>query len=86
MFFLMAVLIIAGCATTPAVGSKKWHDSRLIEIETAYENDEISMEVYLTLKSEADLTRVEHQETMKKNTRARRSNPFPHRHGFGHRR
>ena len=53
-----AAIFLAGCATTPSVGSKKWHETRFAEIESAYQNSEISEEAYLSLKNEADQTRV----------------------------
>ena len=59
-----AAIFLAGCATTPPVGSKKWHATRIAEIESAYQNREVSKEAYLSLKNEADQTRVEHQEDM----------------------
>ena len=79
-----ATLVLAGCATTPSAGSKKWHNTRLVEIETAYENDEISKETYLSLKNEADQTRVEYQENFRRQVRSRRYISFPHHHHFPH--
>ena len=61
----VTAIVLAGCATTPLVGSKKWHETRIAEIESAYQNSEIPKEAYLSLKNEADQTRVEHQEYMK---------------------
>ena len=66
-------IILAGCATTPPVGSKKWHETRIAEIELAYQNNEVSEELYLSLKNEADQIRVEHQEYMVKYLLYRRS-------------
>lgn len=60
-----AAIFLAGCATTPSVGSKKWHETRIAEIESAYQNGEVSKEAYLSLKNEADQTRVEHAENMR---------------------
>lgn len=58
---LSLVLVLAGCATTPSTGSRTWHENRLAEIETAYQNEEISDEAYISLKNEADAVRVEYQ-------------------------
>ena len=81
---LVLVVAFAGCATTPSVGSKKWHTERTSEIETAYQNDEISKEAYLSLKNETDRTRVDYQENMRRNLRSRRYVAFPHHHHFPH--
>jgi len=59
-----AAIFLTACATTPPVGSKKWHETRIAEIESAYRNNEVSEEAYLSLKNEADQTRVEHQTDM----------------------
>ena len=83
---LALVVALAGCATTPSVGSKKWHTERTSEIETAFENDEISKEAYLSLKNETDRTRVDYQENMRRNLRSRRYVAFPHHHHFPHHR
>lgn len=79
---LAAVVALAGCATTPSVGSKKWHTERISEIETAYQNDEISKEAYISLKNETDQTRVEYQENMRRHLRSRRYVSFPHHHHY----
>lgn len=78
VFLLAAALFLAACATTPPVGSKKWHGSRLLEIETAYENNEISKETYLTLKSETDQMRVQYQENRQRLVNSRRYLSYPH--------
>ena len=82
---LVLVVAFAGCATTPSVGSKKWHTERTSEIETAFENDEISKEAYLSLKNETDQTRVEYQESMRRQLRSRRYVSFPHHHYYPYR-
>lgn len=82
---LVLVVAFAGCATTPSVGSKKWHTERTSEIETAFENDEISKEAYLSLKNETDRTRVDYQENMRRNLRSRRYVAFPHHHYYPYR-
>ena len=79
---LAAVVALAGCATTPSVGSKKWHDSRIVEIESAYEAGEVSEAEYLALKNEADQTRVEHQENMRRHLEYRRTIGFYRHHHF----
>ncbi len=79
---LAAVVALAGCATTPSIGSKKWHTERTSEIETAYQNDEISKEAYISLKNESDQTRVEYQENMRRQLRSRRYISFPHHHYY----
>ena len=66
-------IFLAGCATTPPVGSKKWHETRIAEIESAYQNTEISKETYLSLISEADQTRVQHKANMRSHLLYRRS-------------
>ena len=77
---LATALALAGCATTPPTGSKNWHLERISEIETSYQNDEISTEAYLSLKNETDQTRVEYQENMRRSLRSRRYIGFPHHH------
>ncbi len=79
---LAVVVALSGCATTPSVGSKNWHTERTTEIETAYQNDEITKEAYLSLKNETDQTRVDYQENMRRNLRSRRYVAFPHHHHF----
>ena len=79
---LAAALALAGCATTPPIGSKNWHLERISEIEAAYQNDEISTEAYISLKNETDQTRVEYQENMRRQLRSRRYIGFPHHHHF----
>ena len=84
-FTALAVAIaLVGCATTPPVGSKNWHTERISEIEAAYQNDEISKEAYISLKSETDQTRVEYQENMRRHLRSRRYVGFPHYHHHYH--
>jgi hypothetical protein len=61
MWFLLVAGMMAGCATTStAPGSELWHTDRMLEIEEAYANGEITREAYLTLKNQADATRVEY--------------------------
>ena len=75
-----AAIALAGCATTPSIGSKKWHSERILEIETAHQSGEISKEAYISLKNQTDQTRVEYQENMRRHLRSRRYIGFPHHH------
>lgn len=65
----IAVLTIAGCATTPITGGRAWHEQRILEIETAYENGALNEEAYLSLKNKTDQTRVDYQERVQANLR-----------------
>ena len=58
----------------------------MAEIESAYENGEVSKEAYLSLKNEADQTRVDHQEDMRTHLQYRRTIGFyrRHHHPFHH--
>lgn len=50
-----------GCSTTSNVktsGSKVWYKERMAEIETSYQNKEISKTEYLNLKTETDKVRA----------------------------
>ena len=61
----LAALVLTGCVTTPATGSRVWYDQRVAEIEAAYENGELTQESYLTLKNQTDQTRVEYQNALR---------------------
>ena len=77
---LTAAAALAGCATTPPIGSSTWHVERISEIELAYDNGEISTEAYLSLKNQTDETRAEYRENMQRRLRYRGSAGFPHHH------
>lgn len=83
-----AVLMIVclsglGCVTTPAVGSRVWHEERTIAIDEAYNAWEISEEEYLVLKHETDQMRSEYLNRLEE--RRRRNLEFGIGYGFyGH--
>ena len=77
-------LALLGCATTPATGSKRWYDERLLEIETAYANEEISKAEYLSLKTEADSVRVQYQHKVQDRLRYDGTPTFPRHSVFLH--
>ena len=81
---LALALTLAGCATTPAIGSKQWHSGRIAEIEAASQSDEISEEQYISLKNEADAVRVQYQESVRNRLRYGGYPSFPHHRAFGH--
>ena len=57
--FFFLLIFLGGCAVFRGVGSSYWHENRLQEIETAYQNEEIREAEYLSLKNEADKIREE---------------------------
>jgi len=57
--FILLLFFLGGCATYQGVGSGYWHKNRLAEIETAYQNKELTDAEYLSLKNEADKVRKE---------------------------
>ena len=82
---IFCVVLLSGCVTTgpPQPGTQLWHDQRHAEIEMAYERGEIAIEVYLSLKNDADRIRVEHRAALRVNrVRPRTIGLFPvhHRH------
>lgn len=81
---LALALMLAGCATTPAVGSRHWHDGRIAEIEAASQNNEISEEEKISLKNEADAVRVQYQESVRSRLRYGGYPSFPHHSAFAH--
>lgn len=83
-FGLALCLLLASCATDPAIGSRTWHEGRIGEIETALELEEISTEDYLSLKNEADQTRVEYQNAMRERLRNRPSYGYYPYHSIRH--
>jgi len=61
IFILMIALVAAGCAAKKVrVGSDTWHQTRIAEIQAAYDKGEISQDQYLQLKNQADQIRAEY--------------------------
>lgn len=58
--FFLFLFFLVGCATYQGAGSSYWHQTRLKEIETVYQNEEITAAEYLSLKNEADKIREEY--------------------------
>lgn len=81
---VLLVVFGAGCATTPAVGSRTWHEQRISEIESAYAQGKIGTEAYLSLKNDADAIRQAYAESLR---RPPYYEPFysPFLHPFDHR-
>ncbi len=83
MLLILILSFFVGCATTPSVGSKVWHDERIAEIDRSYDAWEIEEDDYLERKNEADKIRSDYLE--------RRENAYHHYHpyygfsyGYGH--
>ena len=57
--FFSLLFFLGGCTVFQGVGSSYWHENRLQEIETAYQNEEITEAEYLSLKNETDKIREE---------------------------
>lgn len=51
------LIFLIGCSTIPKAGTKNWYHKRLEEIETAYQNGEITKAEYIHLKNETDQVR-----------------------------
>jgi len=85
-YLFLAALVVAliGCATTPSVGSKTWHEERLAEIEVAHDNGEIDEAEYISLKTEADGVRVQYQEAVRSRLRYGGYPSFPHHSALFH--
>ena len=61
IFLLIFILTLgAGCTSYTGIGSQKWYDQRMQEIETAYQNKEISTSEYIALKNETESIRYTH--------------------------
>ena len=56
IIFLGALLALAGCATT-GIGSAQWYDGRIQELQTAYQNKELSAADYFNLKNQIEVIR-----------------------------
>lgn len=94
---MAAVLFaLSGCATTsdPAsrVGSKTWHEVRILEIGAAYDAGEITKEEHLRLKNETDAIRADQIAAAQDRSRVYTSIGFgyygghrSYRYGHGHR-
>lgn len=84
----LVCLIASGCVTTPSVGSSVWHEERMVEIEQAYNNWELTEEEYLALKNETDAIRSEYLNRLEERRRANFhfgvGYGFHHGHHFGH--
>lgn len=84
----LVCLLALGCVTTPAVGSRVWHEERMTEIDAAYQNWELTEEEYLALKSETDEIRSEYlnrlEERRRRDFRFGIGYGFHHHHHFGH--
>ncbi len=61
----LALLVFVGCVTIPSTGSRVWYDQRMVEIETAYQNGELTEEQYLDLKNQSDQIRVDYQSALR---------------------
>lgn len=89
-FILAAACLVAvGCVTTPAVGSRVWHEERTAEIEQAYNDWELTEEEYLELKNETDAIRSEYLDRLEQRRRYQSFRfgigyGFHHHHHFGH--
>jgi hypothetical protein len=82
----LALIAVAGCATGPPdVGSRVWHEQRILEIEAAHDRGELTAEQYLSLKNEADATRAEYRASMRSYPPPYYSSPFFHHHHHFHR-
>ena len=87
------IVAVSGCATSGdqavRVGSKSWHEERLLEIGAALDSGEISMEEYLRLKNETDEIRANQIAAARERSRVHTSIGFGYyggRHlGYGHR-
>ena len=75
-------LIISGCTTVSnpsTIGSHAWYDLRILEIDQAFAQKEITKEQQLTLKTEADKVRMSYQRDMDNQLR---STSYPYAHPF----
>ena len=57
--FLFFLLFLLGCAATAGVGSQRWYDSRMKDIDESYKKGEITRAQSLELKTEADRIRAQ---------------------------
>lgn len=65
-----ACLLLMGCATTPSVGSRVWHEDRTAEIEQAYQNWELTEEEYIALRNQTDAIRSDYLNRMEMRRRS----------------
>lgn len=82
-------MVAGGCATTgpPDVGSRAWHDQRILEIDEAYARGELTTEQYLSLKNDADATRADYRAALQAPRYygpAFYPSPFFHHHHYWH--
>jgi len=76
MLLLIISLLLIGCTTSTAVGSKAWYQGRLDELSTARSQGEISTEEFLTLRNEVDAIRNNHIAELRHNHSSHRNRHF----------
>jgi len=86
----IVIVAVSGCATSgdqaTRVGSKSWHEERLLEIGAALDAGEITKEEYLRLKNETDEIRANQIAASRERSRVHTSIGFGFYggRGFGH--
>jgi len=56
MRYLLILLFLCSCASTPKVGTKRWYNLRMAELQTSYANGELTKSEFFALRGQTENT------------------------------